>query len=309
MIQVHKLTKRFGAFLAVDHVSFEVAPGEIVALVGPNGSGKSTTMKCIAGLIAPSEGEIMVNGASVVLGRRDWLSYLPQKVGFPENLTGREVASFYSRLRKLPAATTQRAMELSQLNGFGGRAVREYSVGMLQRLGIAIVLTAETPIVVLDEPTAGLDPDAVLRFRELLVAMRARGQAVIVSTHVLSEAETLADRVAILMRGRLVACEPIRAFRERLAQQSRMRIALRQPADRWRDLAISAGAVSAEAAGSELLIGCPAESYLPILHALERDGASIQQFATEEAALETLYLRYIHENSGNDIGDEPSDRV
>lgn len=302
MIEVRKLTKRFGAVLAVNDVSFTAESGEILALVGPNGSGKSTTMKCIAGLITPTAGEIIVNGNTANGGRRDWLSYLPQEVGFPENLSGEEIIGFYSRLRNLAPGTIQHALEMSGLNGSGKRAVREYSVGMLQRLGIAIALMPETPVVILDEPAAGLDSDAVSRLREFLASMRARGQTVIVSTHVLSEIESLADRVAILAGGRLVACEPIRNFRERLAQQARMRIALQKPENKWCELAKSAGAQSAELAGSELVITAPSANYLPVLRALERTGAIVEHFSTEEPTLESLYLRCIRENSCNHAG-------
>lgn len=302
MIEVRNLTKRFGTVLAVNDVSFKAESGEILALVGPNGSGKSTTMKCIAGLISPTAGEVVVNGKSANGGRRDWLSYLPQEVGFSENLTGEEIIGFYSRLRSLPPEAVQRALAVSGLNGSGKRAVREYSVGMLQRLGIAITLMPETPVVILDEPTAGLDSDAVARLRELLATMRAHGQTVIVSTHVLSEIETLADRVAILAGGHLVACEPICDFRARLAQQARMRIRLRNPENKWCEFVESAGAQSSELVGSELVITASPTTYLSVLRALEREGAPIERFSTDEPTLESLYLRCIRENSCNHAG-------
>lgn len=302
MIEVRQLTKKFDSFVAVDDVSFQVGSGEILALVGPNGSGKSTTMKCIAGLTAPTKGEIVVNRNPVGAGRRDWLSYLPQKVVFPENLTGTEVVRFYSRLRNLPSASIERAFDLAHLNGFRGRAVREYSAGMLQRLGIAIALMPEAPIVMLDEPTAGLDADAVSRLRELMAAMRDRGQTVIVSTHVLSEVEMLADRVAILVRGKLAAFEPVREFRERMAQQARMRIQLQKPDSRWCETARSAGALSATLDGIELIVTATAENYLPILKTLESGGAQVQHFFTEEPTLESLYLRCIRETTGDHCG-------
>ena len=303
MIEVRKLTKRFGSFPAVEDVSFEVASGEILALVGPNGSGKSTTMKCIAGLIAPTCGEIVVNGKSAIGGRRDWLSYLPQEIGFPENLTGEELIGFFGRLRNLTPAASRRALEISELNGFGKRAVHEYSVGMRQRLGIAIALMPDTPVVILDEPTAGLDSDAVWRLRELLAATRARGQTIIISTHVLSEIESLADRVAILVGGRLAAYEPIRNFHQRLAKQARIRVALRKPESKWCEYLKSAGAASAELTGSELVITAPSADYLPLLRALEGKGAEIQHFSTEEPTLESLYLRCIRENTYSHTGD------
>ena len=297
MIQLQGLTKQFGAFVAVNNVSFEVVPGEILALIGPNGSGKSTIMKCIAGLIAPSHGEILVDGNPVARQKRDWLSYLPQKVNFSENLTGREVISFYARLRKLAPEFSQRALALSNLNGFGNRSVSQYSAGMVQRLGIAVALMPETKVLVLDEPTASLDPDAVQQFGKFLTAARSRGQAIIVSSHALAEVEALADRVAILVRGRLVACESIRYFRDWITQHALLRITLAEATPSLCEIARQEGAVSAEISGSELLVTAPADDRWRILRAINGRGAQIRRFSTEGPSLESLYLRYTREGS------------
>ncbi len=272
-------------------------PGEILALIGPNGSGKSTIMKCMAGLISHTRGNILVNEQPVSEQKRDWLSYLPQKVNFSENLTGREVISFYARLRKLAPEFNQRALAISNLNGFGNRPVSQYSTGMLQRLGIAVALMPESQVLVLDEPTAGLDPDAVRSFSEFLTAARERGQAIIVSSHALAEVEGLADRVAILVHGRLVAFEPIRHFREWIAQHAQLRITLAEPRADLCEVARQSGAIASDIAGSELRVTAPADDRLRILRAIEARGAKIKRFETEEPSLESLYLRYTRENS------------
>jgi ABC-type multidrug transport system ATPase subunit len=181
--------------------------------------------------------------------------------------------------------------------------------GMVQRLGIAIALMPETPVVMLDEPTAGLDPDAVLHFRELLTAMRVRGKTIIVSSHALTEVEALADRVAILVHGRLAACEPVRRFRERLAQHALMRITLREPQADFCALACRSGAVSAEISGTELVVTGAIEDRLQILSALEAAGAHIEHFSTEEPSLESLYIRYTRENTRIHSGSAAADRV
>lgn len=309
MIEVRALTKYFGNFPALNDVSFEAKPGEIMALIGPNGSGKSTVMRCIAGLIPPTRGEIMVNGLPAKSQKRDWLSYLPQKFSFPENLTGNELLRFYGRLRKLRPIFSARAMEIAELNGFSDRPVREYSAGMLQRLGIAITLMPEAPVVVLDEPTAGLDADAVSRLRELLAQMRARRQTIIISSHALAEIEALADRIAILIRGRLIACGPLHQLRGWVAQHAVMRVTLRKSQPKFCEAALRAGAVSAEIVGCDLVVTACAGNRLAILRALEAEGAHIEQFSTEEPSLESLYLGYTRENSGNHSGAAAADQL
>jgi ABC-type multidrug transport system ATPase subunit len=174
---------------------------------------------------------------------------------------------------------------------------------MLQRLGIAVALMPEAQVLVLDEPTASLDPDAVQRCGEYLSASRSRGQAIIVSSHVLAEVEALADRVGILVHGRLVACEPIRHFREWIAQHATLRITLADPLSDYRNVALRSGAVASEMSGPDLLVTAPADERWRILRALEAAGAQIRRFSTEEPSLESLYLRYVRENSvGNPTG-------
>jgi ABC-type multidrug transport system ATPase subunit len=309
MIQLRRLTKRFGTFAAVNDVSFKAAPGEILALIGPNGSGKSTIMKCIAGLIWPTQGDILVNGKPAAARKRDWLSYLPQKVSFSENLTGSEVISFYARLRKLTPAFNERALAISNLNGFGNRPVSQYSAGMLQRLGIAVALMPEAQVLVLDEPTASLDTDGVQRFGELVTVARSRGQAIIVSSHALAEVEALADRVGILVHGRLVACEPIRHFRDWIAQHAMLRITVSEPLAALCQVARQSGAIAAEITDSDLLVTAPADARCNILRAIESAGGRVQRFFTEEPSLESLYLRYTREDRASHPDGAPADSL
>jgi Cu-processing system ATP-binding protein len=217
MIQVEHLTKRYGKFLAVNDVSFRVHEGEVFAFLGPNGSGKTTTMKTIVGLNVPSAGRVLINGLDVreqPKAARQLLSYLPQRVVFPENLTAREVMRFYDRVRKLPKALADEALAAASFNGFSDKAVSEFSGGMVQRLGLAVAAMPDAPILLLDEPTANLDPQGVKRFRDFVLEQKARGKTIIFSTHLLAEAEQLADRVGIFVSGKLVAQESIENLRQ-----------------------------------------------------------------------------------------------
>lgn len=303
MIEIKHLTKRFGSFRAVDDVCLQVQPGEIFAILGPNGSGKTTTLKCVAGLVSPSAGQVLIDDLdtwedAVEAKRR--LSYLPQRVAFPELLTAREILGFYCRLRKLPLERAAQALASSRFNGFGERPVKEFSGGMVQRLGIAVLSLPDAPVLLLDEPTTGLDPEASLRLRELLVARRDEGKTVLLTSHLLSEVEELADRVAILVQGRLVAVESVAALRQHLMAACRIRVILLNPEERFVATARRAGASAAELGGNRLSVTSRSEDRLMILQALEAAGARIERFSTEEPSLEEVYLRYVYETVAPD---------
>jgi len=212
MISVQQLTKRFNGFTAVDNISFTVKQGEIFAFLGPNGSGKTTALKSMVGLVKPTSGRVLVNGIDVHAHPRDaklTLSYLPQRVVFPENLTARELISFFARLRGISDEKAFEALEKARFNGFSDKPVGEFSGGMIQRLGLAVVALPDAPILLLDEPTASLDPQGVKRFREFVLEQKEQGKTIVFSTHLLAEAEQLADRVGIFVEGKLVAQESV----------------------------------------------------------------------------------------------------
>ena len=215
-VQVQQLTKRFGRCTACEDISLTVRPGEVFAFLGPNGSGKTTTMKSIVGLNIPTSGRVLINGLDVAAyptETRRFVSYLPQRVVFPENLSAREILRFYCRLRRLPSETADEAVERGRFVGSADKPVGEFSGGMIQRLGLAVIALPDSPILVLDEPTASLDPQGVKRFREFVLHQKENGKTIIFSTHLLQEAEQLADRVGVFVNGRLVAQETIESLR------------------------------------------------------------------------------------------------
>lgn len=212
MIAVEHLTKKFGKFTAVNDVSFDVKQGEVFAFLGPNGSGKTTTLKSIVGLTIPTSGTIRVNGYDIhtqAKQAKEFVSYLPQRVIFPETLTAREVVRFYSSLRNISKSVADDALEKAGFNGFSDKPVQEFSGGMIQRLGMTVIGIPNSPILLLDEPTANLDPQGVKQFRDFIVEQKSQGKTIIFSTHLLAEAEQLADRVAIFVSGKLAALESI----------------------------------------------------------------------------------------------------
>ena len=217
-IEVQNLTKRFGDFTALDNVSFSVAEGETLALLGPNGSGKTTSLKCLVGLTMPTSGKISIGSHDLMTQAREaksLMSYLPQRVAFNDQLTAREVLQFYCRLRRLPEQRIDETLATPNFhfNGFSNKAVSQFSGGMVQRLGLAVACLPNAPILVLDEPTSSLDPKRAIEFRQFLASLKREGKTIVFSSHLLNEVMQLADRVAIMVEGRLVALNPVSALR------------------------------------------------------------------------------------------------
>jgi Cu-processing system ATP-binding protein len=154
------------------------------------------------------------------------MSYLPQRVAFPDQLTAREVLQFYCRLRRLPQQRIEETLATPNFhfNGFSDKAVSQFSGGMLQRLGLAVACLPKAPILVLDEPTSSLDPEGAIQFRKFLISLKRQGKTIVFSSHILNDVMQLADRVAILVGGRLVALRPVTALREELVRTSQMSI-------------------------------------------------------------------------------------
>ena len=289
MIEVSGLTKRFGPTTAVDGVTLAVGPGEVFALLGPNGSGKSTTLKSIVGLVRPSSGSIRLDGIDLAKDHERALSrvsYLPQRPAFADTLSGMEVLRFYARLRRLPGDRVDAAIDAAGLNGALGRKVGEYSGGMSQRLALAVLCLPDAPILLLDEPSAGLDPEGLERLRRWLDAEKARGKAILLTTHLLEDAGDRADRAGIMVKGRLVKVMDAGEIRRR--ERLEVSLVLDGVVPRIAEAAARAGAEEVRVEGSGLSFTAPAGKALAVVDALRRDGARILRF-TSSPALEKLY--------------------
>jgi Cu-processing system ATP-binding protein len=294
MISFQGFCKRYGALTAVDRLDLEVGAGEIVALLGPNGSGKTTSLKAAAGLIEPSSGIVRLAGRPAGDPHaREVLSFLPQRVAFPETLSGREVLEFYRSLRGVPAPRVETVLRFAALNGSGARAVGQYSGGMVQRLGLAVAMLPDTPVLLLDEPTAALDPDGLCAFYGLVGQRRSEGKTVLFTSHHLGDVERLADRFAVLVGGRLVATLTARELQDRLAERGVMRLRLdgRKPAgllERVRALA-----PEAVWSGPELIVPGGAALRPAVLDLVRAAGAEIRGLTAEEGRLDALYQELV----------------
>jgi ABC-2 type transport system ATP-binding protein len=227
VIRTEGLTKRFGSVVAVDGVALEVSPGDIYGFLGANGSGKTTTVRCLLGLVLPTDGRIEILGRPMPRSRGDVLPRIGALVEGPaayghlsglRNLvlvdaSGRRAGGPLGGGRRDRVDRARRALEVVGLGDVGRRPVRAYSLGMRQRLGLAAALLRQPELLVLDEPTNGLDPQGIREVRTLLQQLHAAGTTVFLSSHLLAEVDQLCTRVGLLDRGRLVLQEPLATLR------------------------------------------------------------------------------------------------
>jgi Cu-processing system ATP-binding protein len=215
-VEFRGLRKRFGRVTALDAVDIQVSPGRITALVGPNGAGKSTLIKCLLGLVRPDEGSIALAGRTLDGGwayRRD-LGYMPQAPSFPDNLTGREVIAMLRDLRGRSAATDEELLEWFGDSGALDRPVRVLSGGTRQRLNAAIAFLFRPSLIILDEPTAGLDPVASGILKDKIRRVRDGGATVVLSSHLMAELEELAEDLVFLVDGKVRYAGSIEGLKE-----------------------------------------------------------------------------------------------
>ena len=308
MIVASHLTRTFGDRVAVEDVTFEVGKGEVFGLLGPNGAGKTTTLRMLAGLIAPTAGKASVAGVPLTrqsIDRvRGQVGFLTEAPGLWERLSVRMNLLTYARLHQLPnpQGVVERALARFGLSDRADSLGAELSKGLKQRVAIARTLLHDPPVVLLDEPTSGLDPQSARLVRDLVLELRTRGHAVILSTHNLDEAERLADRVGVL-RGRFLAIASPTDLRRRIFG-ARVRVRLHGDASRFVQTVAGAGAKDVSADGSHVSFGLDdIESGTPaVVRALVQAGADVVSVAPEDRPLEDVYFALV----GQSAGEEPS---
>src|SRR5260370_10090425 len=224
MIELSEVTKKYGNKTAVDRLSLRIEPGELFAFLGPNGAGKTTTIKLLCGLLFPTAGSVRVGGFDLQAQgdqARQMISYVPDQPYLYEKLTGREFLQFIADMYSLTPDNAQRRIgeriELFALGDFVDDLTESYSHGMKQRTVFAAALLHQPKVLIVDEPTVGLDPRSVRELKDLLRKESKRGVTVFLSTHSLDIAQELADRIGVVANGRLIGCGTLDTLRQQAA--------------------------------------------------------------------------------------------
>jgi linearmycin/streptolysin S transport system ATP-binding protein len=301
VLDVRSLRKSFGSLTAVSDVSFTVDPGELLGLLGPNGAGKSTTVGMIVGLLRPDAGEVRING-EVLRGDTDpakaSIGFVPQELALFDELPARENLRFFGALYGLAGAaldaTIASSLEFVGLTDRARDKVKTFSGGMKRRLNLAAGLLHDPQLVLLDEPTVGIDPQSRNAIFDNLEALRARGKSLVYTTHYMEEAERLCDRIVIIDHGRVIASDTVRGLYGRLPASRRLSVELRSEADPGLAGAVRAlpSVASAEVADriltitlDDLAAGAPA-----VLALLHQRGVAYDHVVSERGDLETVFL-------------------
>jgi Cu-processing system ATP-binding protein len=295
-VEIRNVVKRFGKVEAVRDVSFNLPDGETVALVGHNGAGKTTLMKLMLGLIRPTGGSISVLGDDPAAGQfegRRRLGYLPENVSFNAALTGHETLAFYARLKREAANSVAPLLDRVGLTHAANRRVGTYSKGMRQRLGLAQALLGEPRVLLLDEPTTGLDPALRQSFYEIVEELRAQGATVLLSSHALTELEERAGRVIIMNRGVKVADGTLDELRHiaRLPTKIRLKLSERGlatvpewlgPNRDWRRVN-----------GHMVEIDASPDDKIEVLRRATVEGAPVEDLDVAPPTLDALYAHFL----------------
>jgi len=299
-IELAGITKRFGDVTALRDVDLAVEEGEIFGFLGPNGAGKSTTINVLLDFVRPDAGSARVLGHDVredSVAIRSRTGVLPEGFSVYDRLTAREHLVFASDSKESdddPDAILERV----GLGEDAGRKAGGFSTGMKQRLALGMALVGEPDLLILDEPSSGLDPNGARELREIVEAERDRGATVFFSSHILDQVDAVCDRVGILQEGEVVAVDSVAGLRETVGEESTLVVQVDALTDGVVDDLTGLSGVTdvrVDGDGNTLRIACDSDAKTAVLSTLEDGGASVSDFSTEETPLEDLFAHYTGE--------------
>ncbi|MFP4343348.1 MAG: ATP-binding cassette domain-containing protein [Anaerolineales bacterium] len=306
MIELENLTKEFERLTAVDGIDLQVGAGEVLALLGPNGAGKTTTVRMLSAILRPTAGRATVAGYDVVeesLEVRRRVGVLTEAPGLYTRMTGREYLDFFGEVRGLSSRERRtRIAELSRsffMEGVLDRRLGEYSKGMAQKVALMRTLLHQPPVLLLDEPTSAMDPQSARLVRDTILQLRSSRRAIIVCTHNLGEAEELADRIAIIRQGRIVAAGTIDDLRTQLLGPPVMEVRFTPSSDDGVALLVGQFAEVLDAGNLwvRFRADVPEEINPRILQALLDAGIKVSTLNEVPRSLESIYLRVVGEGA------------
>ncbi|KYH26993.1 trehalose/maltose import ATP-binding protein MalK [Halalkalicoccus paucihalophilus] len=294
-IELHGVSKRYDDVVAVEDLDLGVKEGEVFGFLGPNGAGKSTTINMLLDFVHPSEGTIEVLGYDAhadSLRVRERIGVLPEGFDVYDRLTGRKHVELAIDSKEA-SDDADALLERVGIADAADRKAGDYSKGMTQRLALAMALAGSPDLLILDEPSTGLDPNGALEMREIVREEVERGATVFFSSHILGQVEAVCDRVGILREGRLVAEDSVSGLRKAAGTDATLRITVGELPSRALDRVRALEGVSGvEQDGSVLRVGVEDGSKTAVLSTLEEEGAEVRDFETEEASLEDLFRAY-----------------
>ena len=317
MIEVSNLTKKYGDHIAVDHLSFRVEKGQIYGFLGPNGAGKSTTMNIITGYLAATEGTVTIDGKDVQKDPEEAkraIGYLPELPPLYVDMTVREYLDFVAELKKVPKKERKQqideVMEMTQITDMQQRLIRNLSKGYRQRVGLAQAILGYPEVIILDEPTVGLDPAQVIGIRKLIREL-GKTHTVILSSHILSEVQAVCSRVLILSKGALVAEGTPEQLSEKLSPGIRLRVTALGSSDTVLPVVEAVPGITgvqlvSEADGEVTFTAETADTTdrrAEVSRALSEAGCTVLELTAENRSLEEVFLALTGETT--DVPEEP----
>lgn len=310
MIEVTDLTKKYGDHTAVDHLSFRVERGQIYGFLGPNGAGKSTTMNILTGYLAPSGGTVIIDGKDIQKEPEEVkrkVGYLPELPPLYMDMTVQEYLQFAAELKKVPkkerASQIEKVKEMTGIQDMSRRLIKNLSKGYRQRVGLAQAVLGEPELLILDEPSVGLDPKQIIEMRELIRKLREQ-HTIILSSHILSEVSAICDQIMIIAHGKLVACDSPEGLQKLLKGSMELELTVKGEFEKVKGILEKLGGVesvehieSAEQDCVKVKVVCreKADVREAVFYALADERLAILEMSSDKKSLEDIFLELTEE--------------